>query len=446
MTRGAVVLALLAVGLPLHAQARPGPRGGCVFSLDHVGGTGIQRVFGADTNYYAGGGVRLSCAGTPVRMTSDSLTFYGRGRNTTVIFTGHVKYRDSTITMDADQGTYFKTGERWEARGNVVTENLDNGSTLRGPSLDYYRVMPGQRDTLELYAIGRPTIWSVPRDSAGGRGEAYIVVADRVRMKGNERMWGGGKVTIDRSDFAARADSLFLDNGPAGEGLLLGSPVMRGQGRDSFELTGRRINLTLERQAITYVMAVGHGHAVSRDLDLVADTIGLDLEAQQLVQTLAWGDSLKPRGLTADYEIRGDSLAFDTPARRLSEVRAFIRGWVGGAVDSVSRERDWMSGDTVVARFVQWDSAGTPRTSLSTLSASGSAHSFYRVSDAGRNAGLPSINYARGDQITVHMKAEGRRGVERVDLRGRVDGLNLEPQPVTPVAPDSLRERLPGGR
>src|SRR5256886_10168832 len=39
-------------------------------------------------------------------------------------------------------------------------------------------------------------------------GEPYVIVADRVRFKGNDRMWGAGQVTIDRSDFAARGDSI----------------------------------------------------------------------------------------------------------------------------------------------------------------------------------------------------------------------------------------------
>ena len=49
-------------------------------------------------------------------MQSDSVAAYG---GNVVQFIGHVKYRDSTLTMDADRGTYYKSGERWEARGNV---------------------------------------------------------------------------------------------------------------------------------------------------------------------------------------------------------------------------------------------------------------------------------------------------------------------------------------
>ena len=53
------------------------------------------------TNYFAGGNVRLSCRGTQITMQSDSVAAYG---GNVVQFIGHVKYRDSTLTMDADFG------------------------------------------------------------------------------------------------------------------------------------------------------------------------------------------------------------------------------------------------------------------------------------------------------------------------------------------------------
>lgn len=444
MTRRILVLPvlLMAAGVPAAAQQRGG---GCVFSVDYVGGEGNQQVVGADTNYYAGGGVRLSCIGTSVRMSSDSVAYFFRRSGIVAHFIGKVRYRDSVVSMDADRGTYFKNGERWEARGHVVTENLQNGSTLTGPSLDYLRPIPGVRDTAELYSVGRPTIRSVTTDSAGQRGEPYVIVADRVRIRGNDRTWAGGKVTVDRSDFAARGDSLFLDSGAGQNGVLVGKPELRGLGRDSFNLQGRRIELALDQREITYVKALGNGHAVSTQVDLVADTIGLDLDQRTLSQTLAWGDSIRPRALAAQYEIRGDSVAFDTPGQVLREVRAFRTAWVGGRVDSLTRERDWMAGDTVVATFTTWDSAGTPRTTLGQLEARGAARSYYRVADAKVPGGLPSINYSRGERITVQMKPGGQRGVDRVDIRGQVDGVYLEPVPVaSPV--DTAGSAPPGRR
>src|SRR3954464_11775101 len=160
--------------------------------------------------------------------------------------------------MDAGQGIYYKNGEKWEARGRVVTNNLRTGSKLTGPALDYYRVVKGVRDTIEMYSTGRPRI-EYASDEAGAKpGEPYIIVADRVRLKGSDRLWAGGKVTIDRSDFSARGDSLRLDSGKGSDGTLTGSnPVMRGLGRDSFSVAGRRLDLKLDRREVTYITARG---------------------------------------------------------------------------------------------------------------------------------------------------------------------------------------------
>jgi len=53
----------------------------------------------------------------------------------------------------------------------------------------------------------------------------------------------------------------------------------------------------------------------------------------------------------------------------------------------------------------------------------------------------PSINYARGDVITVTMKdpskSPGAGGVDRVDIRGKVDGIQLEASGDTTARPDS---------
>ena len=445
----ALVLLVPLAGASLKAQQRPGPAAkpapaGCKFQLEHTGGLGTQSIVGADTNYYAGGGVVLVCADSSARISSDSVALYGRGANTLVQFIGSVRYVDSVTVQTADRGTYYRSGDRWEARGRVHTENQKDHSTIDGPSLDYFRSLPGVRDTLELYAIGRPTIRSFTTDSSGKQGEPYVIVADRVRMKGNDRTWAAGKVQIDRSDFAAQSDSLFLDSGAGNEGVLVGSPLMKGLGKDSFQLTGTRIHLDLEHQEVSYVKALGNGHAVSAQLDLVGDTIGLDLNRQKLVQTIAWGDSIRPHGLTTDYEIKGDSVAFDTPEQQLREVRSFRDAWVGGKVDSLTKERDWMSGDSVVASFVTSDSAGVPRNTLGTLEARGKAHSYYRLANKKSPQGLPSIDYTRGDRITVLMKTGALRGVDQVQIHGDVDGVHIEPAPVAPdtttAAPSRARD------
>ncbi|HEU4525330.1 MAG TPA: hypothetical protein VFR62_09915, partial [Gemmatimonadales bacterium] len=315
---------------------------------------------------------------------------------------------------------------------------------LTGPSLDYMRVVKGVRDTMEMYAVGRPTIQYFPSDTGGQKAEPYVIVGDRVRLKGDDKIFAGGKVTVDRSDFASRSDSLRLDTGPGGDGSLVGGrPVLRGLGPDSFSITGNRIDLKLDGRELSYLLAKGNGKAVNKDWELVADTIALDVNQRKLEQTLAWGDSVRPSATSVAYAMKADSLALDTPGQRLREVRGFGRAWLGGTVHEPTKDRDWMRGDTVVAKFAARDSAGAKRAVLSQIQARNAAQS-YHLEPNERSPTLPSINYARGDVITVTMKngpaAQGS-GVDRVDIRGKVDGIQLEAAP--PPAP---RDTTPAGR
>jgi hypothetical protein len=439
--RGAAI-ALAALAVPAVAPAQTER---CVFQIDNVDRQGSVVETPKGTNYFAGGNVQLSCRGTQISMRSDSVAAYG---GNVVQFIGRVKYRDSTLTMDAARGTYYKNGERWEARGNVTTKNLITGSTLSGPSLDYFRVVKGVRDTLEMYATGRPKIQYFPGDSGGKPGEPYVIVGDRVRFKGSDRIFAGGKVTVDRSDFASRSDSLRLDTGAGSDGTLIGGrPVLRGIGADSFSITGNRIDLTLDRRDLTYLLAKGNSRAISKEWDLVADTIALDVNQRKLEQTLAWGDSIRPSATSPSYAMKADSLALDTPGQRLREVRGFGKAWLGGSVYQPTKDRDWMRGDTLVARFASRDSAGAQRAVLTRIDARLAAQS-YHIEPNGRTPARPSINYARGDAITVTMKdggATGAGGVDRVDIRGKVDGIQIEAAGDSVTAPaDTLRGRGAG--
>jgi hypothetical protein len=418
----------------------------CTFQINNVDRQGSVVETPRGTNYFAGGNVQLSCRGSQVTMRSDSVAAYA---GDLVRFIGNVKYRDSTVTMDADNGTYYKKGEKWEARGRVVTNNLKSGSKLTGPALDYYRVVKGVRDTLEMYSTGRPRIEYNSTEPGAPAGEPYIIVADRVRFKGNDRLWAGGRVTIDRSDFSARGDSLRLDTGKGSDGTLIGgNPIMRGLGKDSFSVSGRRLDLRLNHREITYVLARGNGHAISKEWDLVADTIGLDIKNRRLEQTLAWGDSIRPNATSPAYAMRGDSLALDTPGQQLKEVRGFGTAWLGGTIDPRSKQRDWMRGDTVVAQFVQRDSAGVRRAALSRITARKKAQSFHLDPDP-KHPDRPSINYARGDVIVMTIKQGAPSGVDQVEVKGQVEGVQLEaadaPPPDSLSAKDSLR-RARGGR
>ena len=105
-----------------------------------------------------------------------------------------------------------------------------------------------------MYATGRPNIQllRVRHRRRPQTVEPYVIVADRVRFKGSDRIWAGGKVTIDRTDFAARSDSMRLDTGKGSDGTLIGGePILRGLGTDSFSLRGQRIDLALTQRELS---------------------------------------------------------------------------------------------------------------------------------------------------------------------------------------------------
>ena len=89
----------------------------------------------------------------------------------------------------------------------------------------------------------------------------------------------------------------------------------------------------------------------------------------------------------------------------------------------------------MLANFVQRDSAGTNRAALSRIVARKAAQS-YHIDKNQKHPERPSINYAKGDVIVMTMSSGPRGGVDRVDIRGQVDGIQLEAAEA-PVKPDS---------
>ncbi len=233
-------------------------------------------------------------------------------------------------------------------------------------------------------------------------------MGDRIRQKGENQVWAGGKVTIDRSDLAARGDSLWLRTGKDGKGSMIGGqPTLRGFGKDTFDLTGQRIDFTLDEKDLTGIMALDSAHAVTGDVDLIGDTVSIALKEKKAEATRAWGQKQRPVGLAGDYELRGDSLAIDTPKGILREVRAFFNAWAGTKPDSGTGERDWVAGDTVdhpVRRGRLGRARRPPRCGSSRRM--DRARSFYRAIEQGQAADStkkkpPSLNYARADRIVV---------------------------------------------
>ena len=419
----------------------------CKVIIDSVGRQAQQvEVRPAETNVFAGGGVLAHCEGSGSTLASDSVAWFaGVGRFDMLGQRNPVHIRDTVIILDATTAAYFLRQERLEAHKNVVAVNRKTGSVLRGPNLTYYRAVKGVRDTLEMYASGRPTIeYRATADTGGG--EPYVIVADRVRFKGNDRMWGGGQVTIDRSDFAARGDSMQLDQA-AGVAVLVGKPRVEGKSARPYTLTGTRIELGLQGRDIRQVKALGDGVATGADWRLTADTIHLHVDRKKLQRAFAWGprDSVRARAVSTLNTIQADSLALDLPDEVLTEARAFGHAYSTSKKESVKKESvkkdsaatpemNWIAGDSLTARWTQVpDSAGTPKSKLYRLIARGSARSFTHLASEHDSMG-PSLNYSRGKVIDVVLKGDK---VDRVGVTGRADGVQLEPKP---PAPDTTKK------
>ena len=407
----------------------------CVVDIDSVGHQARQvEIGGGAQNIFAGGGVYAHCRGTGTTLRADSMVWFAMDNRLDML--GRVRIRDTSLVLDANLVNYYRLAERLEAHHNVVAVNPHNGSVLRGPNLTYWRVVGGLRDTVEMYATQRPTI-DYRGAGAVDSAEPYVIVADRVRLKGSDRMWAGGKATIDRSDFGARGDSMQLDQ-TAGVGILIGSPRVQGKGAQGYTLTGTRIEMGLTNREIRLVKALGDGTATSADWTLTADTIHVLIERRKLQQAFAWGATSRPHAVSALQDIQADSLALDAPEQVLTEARGFGEAFSRSKRDSTSgpADTDWITGDTLTARWSREpDSVGVLRSRIRRIVARGSARALTHLYN-GRDSTAPSLTYSRGASIDIALK---RARIDRVIVGGRADGVHLERRP--PAPPDTAAKQ-----
>jgi hypothetical protein len=438
-----MIVAALAVSLAFQqpvdttrVESRP-----CEVAIDSMARAYTQPQ-GTATNYFGGGGIRAHCKGTTTTLAADTMAYFSaRGR---LDLLGQVRIRDTTLWLDANFVSYFTRDERLEAHNNVVAVNRRSGSVLRGPNLTYLRVIKGVRDTVEMYATSRPT---VEYRQASDSGEPYIIVGDRLRFKGDDRVWAGGKVTVDRSDFASRSDSLLLDE-TQGLGVLVGHPRVEGKGGKTYTLVGTRIELVLEQREVRVVKALGEGKATGDDWTLTADTIHLLVTDRKLQQAFAWvgeggGSKSRAHAVSSLYTIDADSIAVDTPGEVLTESRAFRHALSRAKRDSgtSAADIDWIAGDSLTARFAQErDSTGREHSRLQQILARGAARALTHHFDDRDSTAAPSINYSRGERIAVLLR--GAR-IDRVVVAGAADGVHLEPRPPTPPAPADSTVKKP---
>ncbi|HXG69205.1 MAG TPA: hypothetical protein VNJ04_01190 [Gemmatimonadaceae bacterium] len=434
-------LLLVLLLAPIASSAQEVPRN-CDLEFPNRPQTRLTIVTAPDGNQnaFSGGGVVARCIGQDNLLTADSAEYYeSQGL---LLLIGNVHYTEARVKVDARTMTYYQADDHLHAEGNVVAV-LDNGTTMRGPNADYYRSVPG-RPVSRLFASGRPQLDLVQRDTSGRNRppQTARLLANQITMQGDSIVYAGGQVVLTRPDLVAKGDSAFLD-GENDFARLMKSPQIQGKGARAFTLDGGIIDLYSRDRQLERVVATPNGHILSQDIELVADSIDLRLKTNQLERAMAWG-AKRARALSPEREILADSIDVIMPGQKVREVRALRGAYATSQPDSgiLTEERDWIRGDTIVARFdtvATGDSTSRPR--VREIVAEGKAQSYYQLKNSRGPSALPTVNYVRGRIITIDFA--GRR-VTTVTVVDQAVGMFVEPGPArAPAAPGPAPVRRP---
>jgi hypothetical protein len=391
---------------------------------------------------YLGRGVTAHCIGQGNTLLADSAEYYeSEGR---LYLVGNVHYTEPRVKVDSRTMTYYQNDNHLHAEGDVVAV-MSNGSVFRGPSADYYRAT-AERPLARMYGPGRPTVTLVQRDTTGrGRPpDTAHVVANQINMVGDSLVYAAGRVQITRPDLVAAGDSAFMDSGQE-FARLMRDPSVRGKGNRPFTLTGEVIDVFSHNRQVERVVATPKGHALSQDLELVSDSLDLRVQNNQLQRAIAWGKS-RAHAVSPEREIVADSIDAIMPGQRIREVRALRKAYAESNPDSgiVSTQRDWMSGDTIVARFDSVPAGDTvSKPKIREIVAEGNARSYYQMKSSKGPPNEPSVNYVVGKTIDILFED---RKVATVTVRERATGVLIEPaeasaapRPGTTTAPPSTK-------
>lgn len=388
-------------------------------------------------NTYSGGGVVAHCNGQNNLLTADSAEYYEEQGMLYLI--GRVHYTEPRANVASRTMTYYQGDDHLHAEGDVVGV-FSSGSTMHGPTADYYRSVP-QRPISRLVAPGRPQLDLVQPDTAGKKapGKAHVV-ANQIVTENDSLVYASGNVEITRPDLLATGDSAFLDNGRE-FARLMRAPTVQGKGERPFTLTGGVIDLYSKQRQLQRVVATPKGHVLSKELELVADSIDLRMSANQINRAIAFGAG-RAHAISPDREIIADSIDAILPGQRVREVHAIGKAFANSVPDTAtitSDERDWMMGDSIVAVFDSLPAGDTTsKAKVRSILADGSASSYYQVHSQNAPKNRPGVNYVRGRRITAYFE-NGK--VNTVVVTDKAAGVYIEP--VAPNAKSSTTKPSP---
>jgi hypothetical protein len=225
---------------------------------------------------------------------------------------------------------------------------------------------------------------------------------------------------------------------------LMKGPVIESRGEEPFTLRGRVVDLFGTARQIDRVLAIDSARAASSEFDLEADTIDLRTRDRRLQRAFAFGTT-GAYATTPDRDILADSLDIVMPDQRIRELRAIGKAYAESDPDTLkirTEERDWMRGDTVIARFDSVARGDSTRPRLIDLFAAGEASAYYQVAADSVDRSRPGINYITGRVIRLGFQ---NGEVETVSVTDQVSGVYLTPLPGDSGAarPDQTRRPLP---
>jgi lipopolysaccharide export system protein LptA len=410
----------------IFVSAGAGAQGLTRCNLDAPGGVSSELVGNLDITR-GGGGITVKCPSRNITLQADSGEMFGNDR---VELYGRVHYDEPTrIDLRSDRLTYVLREEMVIVRGNVVATQ-PNGSRLTSGEATYFRAVPRVRTIEELSAIKNPQVTIAARN----KNEKPITVnATTIYMRGDSMIYAGRSVVIDRADLIARADSAFLDGRANSETMrLMFKPSVEGREGRKFKLEGEVIDAYSKDKKLQRVVARASAHAVSQDLDLVADTIDLHMSNDAMERAIAWSRTGQARASSPGQVITADSIDARLPGQKVRVVYAVRGARAESDADSTrfkTEGRDWLRGDTITAWF---DSTGAQDTSktppidrLLAIHRGDSAQAYYHMPASAPGCRDAAISYVRGREILVDFE---KRKIGVVSVKDSVVGMYLEPK------------------
>lgn len=483
MTRRATLIAAaIALAFPSSAFAQGGncswaaPNGSVTRSSDGLGLAIIS----------VSGGLIINCPGG-VEIRSNEANIFEASRESHLF--GDVVFQDPGKRLTSTTAIYSAAIGRLHATGNVIYTDRNTGSTLRGPDVEYYRVIAG-RPQPQVIARQRPHLTLVPEGGATAGQQPLDVDGDRITVVGNV-LTAVGSVILKGEQLNATSQEAYYDRGNGslqltGSARLIderfnlvgdeitasmagGERLQRLTARRNARLTGEDVNLageeieaTLdENEMLERLVARQNAELAAEELRVAAPQLHLFFARDSLQRLVAMRGSdagaARPVATAENFRLEADSLEALMPGQQLRQVVAIggARGeaWdtartpaVAIADDSVAAllpTRDWLEGDTVTGYFAA-SPEGAPRPAargdgrvvLERLHARGAARSLYRLEKTDTAAALPPLNYLAGETIELSFEG-GELNLARVT--GLQRGIYFDPSQAGRPA------RRPGG-